>query len=274
MPWDATHRRAAGFTIEILRHAWVLGSLSVLAEHPHLRPADVHMLLRHANEANAPAVGLQRLEFATVSKTLRELNVAGLAVRCDHNEGPGGHTIYEITRLGAGMLDSLRDVGEFGQQHWEHLVAATRAQRGLPHDWPVPPPFPGTLGVRAGIGMSIGLLGVRWAFAMLSFLVQRPWTPQDLQDRINEGVLRQPDLAGRRHLGTSQRQHVLNHLQDAGLVIRSLHQRVSGLRWVQYSSTPMGRDLMTALWTVAKWGVEWDRELWRIMAMRAGWLGT
>lgn len=268
MIWDAAHRRAAGFAVEILRPRWVFSILATLAEHAHLHPVDLLRLLSNANERNAPAVGMRELSYDMVTAKVRELHDDGLIVQCWPHKAHGARTTYELTRLGAALIEGLDDIGAWGAAHYERVVRATRARHGITGSAPIPP-LPASdpaYAARLCKGMAIGLLGQRFAFAVLVG-TQSPISPGALGDLINARIAADGRTSGFRPLGTN-RHEILNALMRSGLVARVVTPVPGRPPRVMYQHSTMGARLLGALWPVGHRLLEHDAELFRIVAAR------
>lgn len=271
MYWDLMHRRAAGFGVTVLRPVGVYSILAMLARLPHLHPSDICRLLTVADELDAPLVGARGFDLQSVSHRVAGLREAGLIVRCSGHGEPGRHTAYELTRLGAGLIGSLSEVTDWGMQHYALAVSAARSRAGM---------GPGSLAAdvagrcsRRATGMALGMLDMRWAFAMLGqvrIAGERGVESLPAQDAINEALGLLPERVRYSMNGTT-RHTVLRYLEDAGLVVRWREPRFARPARVLFGTTPAGLSLMDSLWPLATWGVAHDVELTGVMASMTTW---
>ena len=226
-------------------------------------------MMESSNAADAPMVGARDLS-AGISGVLGSLHTAGLVTRCESSRG--ARTRYELTGLGAELITSLTHLNAWAMDHFDLLVAATRAHRGLP---PLTEPVPaGRRSPRTATGMTLALFEKRWAFTLLVYIDSAGCsgiTPSLLRSQINAAFAALPGSnAVARRLQPGSQQPVLRHLQQAGLVER--HRDPADPPHVWYRLSEPGKALALALWQMADgWGVAHDEELFRIVAETSGW---
>lgn len=267
MYWDVPHRRGAGFPLAILRPVGVWSILSDLYEHMHLSPSGLMALLRAANVADAPLVGLRNLP-GDLTDVLTGMVEAELIKRCVGGQH-GGHTRYDITPLGAGLVEATLPLAAWAMADWDFVVAATRVRLGLPAlDGAVPRP---ARPVRPATGMAISLLSGQWSSPVMMYVDSAGRGgigPQQLRDAVNA------DLSaswGESRVGRRLHQNSL-YQTLARLVAKGLLVHVEDPPRVRYLLSPHGRGLMRAWWQVADgWGIEHDKELFRIVARQTSW---
>jgi DNA-binding HxlR family transcriptional regulator len=267
MIWDVPHHRGMGFPLSILRPVGVYSILSSLCRDMHLRPVDLMNRLAEANAADAPLVGMRDLSEG-IGALLARLREAGLIVRCAGN-GPGSHTRYDITRLGAGLVSSLGPLADWAMGDFGFVVAATRVRLGLP---PLGGPVPeGLLRPRSATGMAVSLLSGVWSDTVMVYV--------DCAGDGGVGPLRLEEAVAAALEASSGESRVGRRLHR-GTLYRTLHRLVAkGLlerraepSQVLYALSPHGRGLMDAWWRVAEdFGIPHDRELFEIMARTSGW---
>lgn len=267
MIWDVPHHRGAGFPLMILRPTGVYSILANLYQEMHLRPVDLMNFLATANVADAPLVGMRDLS-AGVGDTLGDLQAAGLIVRCVGGHH-GGHTRYDLTKLGAGLIGAVAPITAWAMADFDFVVAATRVRLGLP---PLNAPIPPSLRKeRSATGMAICLLSGQWANTVMVYVDSAGPAgigPLRLEDTVNADI---NASAGKNrvvrtlHRGTLHR--TLQRLMAKGL----LERRRDPPR-VRYLLTSHGRGLMDAWWQVAEgFGIAHDEELFRIVSASSGW---
>lgn len=268
MRWDSAHHQGAAYPAHILRPVGVYSILTSLCRDMHLRPRDLANRLEEANIADAPLVGLRDLSKG-ISDVLKNLREQGLIVRCAYN-GPGSHTRYDITKLGAGLVGALGPVTAWAMSDFDFVVAAARVRVGLPPlDGPVPD---GLRQEHRATGMAIGLLsGTTWSNPVLVYVDSAGADgvgPQDIEDRLNadlrattgrlrvEWTLQRPTLYA-----------TLRRLMAMGLV-----ERLEDSPHVRYRLSSHGQGLMGAWWQVAEdWGIEHIDDLFPIMVATSVW---
>lgn len=271
MTWDHRHRRTAGFAVTVLRPVGVYGILAMLSQTPHMHPVDMLRLLRAADAEDAPMVGSRGFDLPAVSHRVSSLRRAGLIVRCAGHAGLGGHAAYDLTRLGAGLVGSLSSSAVWGMRYWELAVAAARMRLGLPEssaaaDSVVREP-------RRATGLALGMLDMRWAWAMLGEVHVAGAAGVEsavAQNLINAAVRALPEQA-RYVMAASTRHAVLRYLEDAGLVVRWREPRFARPARVLLATTVAGAELMDALWPLAEWGVEHEKQLTEMMMSMTTW---
>jgi len=268
MQWDLAHHRGAAFPSLILRPVGVYPILTSLCQDPHLRPQDLKNYLAEANLADAPLVGMRDLSEG-ISGLLRHLREQGLVVRCVYH-GPGSHTRYEITRLGAELVGALGPLTAWAMEDFGFLVAATRVRLGLP---PLDGPVPESMREEhRATGMAIGLLAGMWSNPLMVYVDSAGCDgigPLDLEARINADL---EATAGPervvRTLARPMLHDTLNRLVAKGLIV---WQAVEPPR-VRYRLSPHGRGLMDAWWQIAdEWGIARIPELFPIVRATSGW---
>lgn len=267
MYWDVQHHRGAGFPLTILRPFGVYSILSNMNEEMHLRPKDLMNLLAVANLADAPLVGMRDLS-AGIKDILGGLHDAGLVVRCVGGHH-GGHTRYDLTRLGAGLVRAVAPLTDWAMGDFEFVVAATRIRLGLP---PLGAPVPaGLRRERTATGMAVGLLSRQWANTVMVYVDSAGPAgigPLRLEDTVNAAI---ESSSGPSRVVKRLHRNTL-HQTLHGLVGKGLLEHVEDPPRVRYLLTPHGRGLMDAWWQVAEdWGIEHDAELFRIVAATSRW---
>lgn len=267
MQWDEAHHRGAGFCQYLLRPTGVYSILTSLRQDMHLRPRDLMNRLAEANLADEPLVGMRDLSGG-ISALLARLCGLELIVRCVGG-GPGVHTRYDLTRLGAGLALSLGPLTEWAMSDFDFVVAATRKRLGLPPlDGAVPEEMRQE---RRAAGMAIGLLSSQWSNPLMVYVgLAGPGGigPNALRDTINA------DLAA-----TSGEGRVVRRLQQSvmyptldRLVAKGLVERREDPPRVRYLLTSHGRGLMGAWWQVAEdFGIPHDAELFPVVAATSNW---
>lgn len=274
MPWNAPHQRAAGLAVQVLRPVGVYAILTNLTEFPHLHPAEMTRLLLAADAADAPMTGARGFDLYGVSHRLAVLRACGLVDRCDRHQEPGHHASYEITRLGAGLIGSLSAVTDWGLDNYDLAIAAARARAGMAGGLPAVDPV--LRRPRPATGMTLGLLDVRWSYALLmqvGLARQRGVDLAAARVAINTMLAGVPETV-RYELHRAAAHRVLRYLEDVGLVARLSASRFGRPARVLYYPTEAGSGLMKALWPVAEWGIGHDGELSAAVALTSSWFAT
>lgn len=267
MLWDAAHHRGAGFCQYLLRPTGVYLILTSLCRDMHLRPKDLMNRLAEANIADGPLVGMRDLSGG-IGTLLGRLCEQKLIVRCVGG-APGVHTRYDITRLGADLVQSLGPLTEWAMSDFEFVVTSTRIRFDLP---PLDGPVPADLRREPrATGMAIGLLASQWSNPLLVYVDSAGPDgvgPNVLRNTINADI-DATSGEGRvvRRLQQSVMYPTLDRLVAKGLLVR----REDSPR-VRYALSPHGRGLMGAWWQVAEnFGIPHDAELFPVVAATSNW---
>ena len=267
MQWDLAHHRGVGFTLYILRPVGVYSILANLRQEPGLSPADLMSRLAESNAADAPLVGLRDLSDG-IGGLLGSLRKQGLIARSGY-AGPGSHTRYEVTELGAGLVDSLGPLTRWAMGDFEFVVTSIRIRLGLP---PLDGPVPAELcRERPATGMAIGLLSHRWSNPIMVYVDSsgpEGIGPQDLEGAINADIAA---TSGEHRVVRTLRRQAL-HATLNRLVAKGLLEKHPDPPRMRYVLTGHGRGLMSAWWQVAEdYGIPHDAELFRIVQATSGW---
>lgn len=269
--WDVSLQRAAGMTVQVLRPVGWYSILAHLFEDPCLHPAELCRLLITADAADAPMVGARGFDLHGVSHRLTLLRACGLIINCDGCAAFGAHTSYQLTYLGAGMVESLAEVTQWGLDHFDLALAAARVRAHLGR-------MPGTVDPalrrpRQATGMALGMLAPRWSFSLLvqvGIAGDRGVESGAAQDAIN-GILDGMPERVRLHLNEATRHRVLRYLESSGLVVRRREARFGRRARVLYCPTDAGARLVDALRTVGKWAVAHDGALSAAVMATSPW---
>ena len=257
MEWDLAHRRAAGFVIEILRQPWVYLTLALLATTPHVPIRDIHRILG-ANRRGSTS-------YDTLRHRIAALNDDGLLFR----HGNDAHAHYDLTRLGGSITGSLEALNAWSLARFGDLTRpGTPPWRRIPRGPLLTPAQRQDAATRAAVLRTIGLLDSQWAFAVLVFSPGDPVTAEELEQRVNDSLADNPDLAPYRRLYQQQRYKAI-HLLEAGGLLTHTTERRPGVRPRElYAASPNGLSLLEALLPVGDQNMKWDAELYQIV-MRA-----
>jgi len=268
MQWDLAHHQGAAFPSLILRPVGVYSVLTSLCRDPHLRPQDLKNRLMESNLADAPLVGMRDLSEG-ISGLLGHLREQGLVARCVYN-GPGSHTRYEITKLGAELVGALGPLTAWAMEDFDFVVAATRVRLGLSSlDDSVPDSLREE---HRATGMAIGLLAGMWSNPLMVYVDSSGCDgigPYDLETRVNVDL---EATAGRervvRTLTRATLYATLKRLVAKGLLERHADEPP----WVRYRLSPHGRGLMDAWWQIAdEWGIARIPDLFPVVRATSSW---
>lgn len=268
MIWDVPHHRGTGFSLTILRPAWVHPVLTCLVAVPGQRPSRLLNSLEEANAAYGPLVGSRDLSEKKLGDALGYLREAGLAVRYA-GDGAGAHTRYEATEIGVGLIRALGPIRSWAVADFDFVVAATRVRMGLP---PLTEPIiDGLRKPAAAENLALGLLSGVWADTVMVY-VDSAGTKGISALRLEEVVNAAIDASSgpdqvMKHL---HRKTLYRHLHR--LVAKGLLERREQDPHVLYRLTTHGRGLLDAWWQVAEgWSMAHDAELFEIMAKTTTW---
>lgn len=267
MFWDVPHHRGAGFPLAILRPVGVYSIMSNLHERPFLRPENLRCLLMAANAADAPLVGERDLSGG-IRGTLGHLCDVGL-LRRSVGGGRGIHTRYDLTGLGAGLIESLGPLTRWAMDDFDFVVAATRVRLGLE---PLDGPVPGCLRrARAATGMAVSLMSRLWADTVMAYVDSAGpggIGPLQLEEAVNAAIdASAGESRVERRLHRGPLYQTLHSLEAKGLL-----EHVEDPPRVRYLLTSHGRGLMDAWWQVAEdFGIPRDAELFRVIVKTTKW---
>ncbi|WP_075737709.1 winged helix-turn-helix transcriptional regulator [Streptomyces acidiscabies] len=272
MDTEARRLRGIGMVLELLRNRWTFSVLVTLLEGP----LDGRQLLISINEGaarNADLVGARVLHSNVLLARLRQMEKEGLLLVGQPGSDAGdGPDLWELTAEGKELFHSLRRVAAWAVGHRDRLAAALRKHRrgGVSGQLAVGEPvLTAEQDCRRGVGMALGVLHPRWAFAVLCQLSQGPQQPTGVTEAVNAGIDRNRDITGRRSLSEKMFWDTLHRLVDAGLVV---HRPRPGqiASTARCTLTPAGHELLDALGPVGEWAIEHEEQLLTIVRRRRG----
>lgn len=272
MDAEARRLRGIGMTLELLRNRWTFSVLVTLLEGP----LDGRQLLISINEGaarNADLVGTRVLHSNVLLARLRQMEKEGLLlVGHPGSDARGGPDLWELTSEGKELFHSLGCVAVWATGHRSRLAATLRRHRrgGGSGQHPVAEPvLTAEQSCRRGVGMALGVLHPRWAFAILCQLSHGPQRPTGVTEAVNAGIGRNRDITGQRSLSEKMFWDTLHRLVDAGLVV---HRPRPGqiASTARCTLTPAGHELLDALGPVAEWAIEHEKQLLTIVRRRRG----
>lgn len=266
MDWDMPHHRGVGLTFEVLQPPGAYQVLSCLYRRPRLLRSEVVDAIDAQARAYAPLVG-ERHVVEGIRRLLGSLVELGLVDRRVPGS-PGSYARYEVTPLGAGLVEVMAPVTDWAMTWFYALVLATRKRLKLP---PLPGPILPAWRQRDEMtALAIGLFEPRWASPVMSYVDsagERGAGPADLMERINRDL---ESLSGaeaiERRLVPETANSALRYLVGIGLL-----EKVPEPPRVWYRPTRCGRALLDARWEVSGWGIEHDAELFKIVSATSVW---
>jgi DNA-binding HxlR family transcriptional regulator len=277
MEWNDREICGAGHVVEILSVSWRGASLAALKSGP-LSPPEILEVFKAAQAANVSVFGPHAVYMECVKRHLAVLTRGALV-----EVGPltGGRRQYLLAPVARAMLDALEPTADYGVLHFDWLVGIGRASRKIVTAESArnfDPPIEGLSQLERLRRRSLALIfsrlfAPRWTYSTLAMLAAGPMRFSSFIDRV-ERLLKtvdQPHLES--HPSRATLTSRLEYLRGIGLVDQiddTAHRnpaRPPKSREVAYVATASGLELLAALESVAKFGVENNDILFR--AVRA-----
>lgn len=271
MLWDVERHRGAGFVLYPLHLLGAFPVLSHLTENSSLHRVDLAQRLAEDHDRHSSLICLPHVGGG-IRKLLTDLRTAGL-VKQAGVEYPSGTMLLESTELGAGLVGAVMPVTGWSLRWMPELVLSARLRLGMSP--PMVPIQPRWRRPRLATELAVGLLAHRWALTVLVYVDGAECDgigPADLQARVNADL--EASAGASRvewRLSTQSAYEELRRLVAGGLIVRRVLSEGVPPSRVQYRLTPMGKDLMGALWEVSRWGMKHDAELFQMVAKISGW---